>query len=270
MSSYEDAFRVASYSELVRLREALVSRQTLDIDQYALFARSVLTAADVRLLESAALESESGDTAGWILLRLYTMARIGRLTPVMLSWLEREADMSDALVMIGVVLNALVQQFADGTALRALYEFSHHADIELNLRRVLSDIGEERADQLLRMSRASQLEELLAKDGDETASGIWALRAYADVPAVRQYLEPRAKAGSLGAVAGLLYGAAPIEWSLFDHVAIDTQIDRRMAINLAIENARQGADIDAVQRSMLWSKLSEEERSEFLIWLAVP
>src|ERR1700694_3945671 len=129
---------IASYKTLSEMRRHVAALKPVD---YALFARSMVSSKDARLLRQAARITESGEMAGEIIRNLYTQGGVGNLTGDVTVWLEREDDFSDVLVYGALVLWRQACDLYDGTALRALFEFSHHESVRINRDRALDDIG---------------------------------------------------------------------------------------------------------------------------------
>lgn len=258
-----DESYIAPYRVLNRMRQELVELKQLD--DYGLFARSMVSSRDAFLMRRAARKTSSTDIAGRIFLEIFTMGGVGSLTPDMSPWLRREEDDSDLLVQVGIVLAALVRDLADGTAMRALFEFHYHDDIRRKLERINEDVTDDRIAAILRMSLVEQVEDRIESWGENPgARALWMLRTYVDMPLVRDYLHRFIALGSVSALASVFFADEIIEWTSFDKLVYNAPYQRRIVINLAIDNVARGATVDDLRRSLYFQSISAEARSELL------
>lgn len=234
-----------------------------ELADYGLFARSMVSSRDAFLMRRAAHKTASTDIAGRIFLEIFTMGGVGSLTPDMSPWLRREEDDGDLLVQAGIVLGALVRDLADGTAMRALFEFRYHDDIRRNLDRIKDELPDDRIAALLRMSLVEQVEDRIDSWGENPgARALWMLRTYVDMPVIRNYLRRFIALGSVSALASVFFTDEVVEWTSFDRLVYHAPYQRRIAINLAIENVARGASVDDLRRSLYFQSISAEARSE--------
>jgi hypothetical protein len=249
------------YRSLRRMRQQLA--ESRDIGDYKAFAKSMVSSRDACLMRRLARETTSGEVAAEVFLNLWTMGGIGALTPDITVWLERDDDGSDALVFSGVVLAGMARDLADGTALRALFEFVHHDDIRINRDRLVDKIGRERAMRLLEMSREEQLEDLFERLGDApSARGLWLLKTYVNIPVVAEYLRHHAALGRLEALVSYFFGDRAIDWSLFNALKPQSVDDWRCVVNLVAENVHRGANVHDFWQTPLGSQMDVERRAE--------
>lgn len=251
---------IVVYRELSAMRDNLVNRRAVDYD---LFARSMVSNRDAGLLRNTVRTTDSGEVAGDVIRSLYTQGGVGNLTSDISVWLERDDDFSDVLVSSGLVLWGQTCDLYDGTAMRALFEFSHHESIRLNRDRALEDIGPVRSAMIMQMSREEQVSQLIGDAGESPGARLlYLLRTYVDITAVQQYLERFIRAGRVSALASAFFQDVRLEWDLFDNLEIESDDRRRIVLNLAIENCIRGAEVRPFLRSTFGSSLSLAERAE--------
>jgi hypothetical protein len=252
--------KVASSKTLREMRREVAALRPID---YGLFARSMLSKRDAELLRHAARVTESGEMAAEILRNLYTQGGVGNLTSVITVWLEREEDFSDVLVSGGLVLWKQACDLSDGTALRALFEFSCHDSIRINRDRVLEDIGKSRGLAIMEMSREEQIAGLINEGGELPRNRLlWLLRTYAEMPIVQRYLDRFIRAGNVSALTSSFFLDAVVPWEQFDKLMIESPDRRRLVVALAIENCMRGASVQGLLRSAFGTGLTKEESAE--------
>ena len=253
---------IASYKTMSEMRRRLAATKPVD---YGLFARSMVSRNDARLLRQAARVTESGEMAGEIFRNLYTQGGVGNLTSDVTVWLEREEDFSDVLVSGALVLWCQARDLYDGTALRALFEFSHHESARINRDRVLDDIGASQSIAIMQMSREEQVANVIGAGGESPSNRLlWLLRTYVDMPIVQQYLGRFIRAGRLSALTSSFFRDVTVPWELFDNLEIESYDRRRLVLALAIENCVRGASVRGFFRSAFGMGLTEAERAEIL------
>jgi hypothetical protein len=236
-----------------------------DIGDYNTFAKSMVSSRDAWLMRRLARETTSGQIAGNVFLELWTMGGIAALTPDITVWLERDDDGSDALVSSGVVLAGMARDLADGTAMRALFEYVHHDDIRINRDRLLEKIGRERAMALLEMSREEQLADVLERLAvAPSARGLWLLKTYVEMPVVADYLRHFAALGRIEALVSYFFCDRIVDWTLFDALKPRSADDWRLVVNLVIENVARGANIQDFWRSPTGLQIDADRRAEII------
>jgi hypothetical protein len=253
---------IATYEKLREMRRHVAALKPVD---YGLFARSMVSRKDAGLLRQTARVTDSGEIAGEIFRNLYTQGGVGNLTGDVTVWLERAEDFSDVLVSGALVLWGQACDLYDGTALRALFEFSHHESARINRDRVLDDIGSSRSLAIMQMSREEQVAKVISAGGESPSNRLLCLlRTYVDMPLVQQYLGRFIRAGSLAALNSTFFLDATVPWELFDSLKLGNYDRRRLAVALAIENCVRGASMRGLFRSAFGMSLTQAEKTEVM------
>jgi hypothetical protein len=253
---------IGSYKTLGEMRRSVAALKPVD---YGLFARTMVSSKDAQLLRRASRVTESSEMAGEIFRNIYTQGGVGNLTGDISVWLEREDDFSDVLVYGALVLRSQACDLYDGTALRALFEFSHHESVRINRDRVLADIGAPQSRAIMQMSREEQVAKLIGTGGDSPSNRLLCLlRTYVDVPIVQQYLGRFIRDGRLSALNSSFFLDVTVPWEIFDTLEIESYDRRRLAVALVIENCVRGASVRGLFRSAFGMGLTDAERAEIL------
>ncbi|MDP9024792.1 MAG: hypothetical protein M3N13_05430 [Candidatus Eremiobacteraeota bacterium] len=234
------------------------------------FAGSIVSTEDVALVKRLMNVDIDAELAGEASFALFVRGGVGNQNSSIRAWFESGDEDNQMTESTSLVLAGCVRQLDDGTALRQLFEFADIYDVNVVLQQLLADADSLPLDRIMRESLSQQVDKLIDERGQTPSNRFfWTLRTYGHFSRVRAYLRSAALSGNVPALASYAVYNECIEWPVIAAANPTGEFERRVVVNILLDNIARGADRLDSDAQQVFSALPPASRAEFFDGLSI-